>query len=255
MAEDVQALIEAVDVCFVVLMGTIVFFMQAGFAALEIGAARRQNSAAVLLKNFSDACYSSLSFYCLGYAIAFSSNPELNNSFFGTGSYVLTSDTDMVKCAHLFFQTTLASTSAAIVSGAMLERTRHRAYAVWTVVLVSFIYPIVAHWIWNRTGFLSIGNASPLLGKPVIDFAGAGVVHLVGGVCAIVGAYMVGPRHGFKSENDTNVNAHDDIHKEEGRTELSENENVPLLNGSNLKGYSIKLTGLGAIVLWFGFYG
>ena len=96
--------------------------------------------------------------------------------------------------AHWLFQWAFATTAATIVSGAVAERIQLRAYCIFTAAMCLAIYPMVVHWVWSADGFLSSGRERPLLGCGVLDFAGAGVVHVLGGTCALVAVCFLGPR-------------------------------------------------------------
>ena len=100
--------------------------------------------------------------------------------------------------AHWLFQWAFASTAATIVSGAVAERIRLQAYCIFAAAMCLTIYPMVVHWVWGGDGFLSSGRAQPLLGCGVLDFAGAGVVHVLGGTCALVAICFLGPRDGTR---------------------------------------------------------
>eukprot|EP00003_Mantamonas_plastica_P010386 TRINITY_DN1982_c0_g1_i1.p1 TRINITY_DN1982_c0_g1~~TRINITY_DN1982_c0_g1_i1.p1 ORF type:complete len:432 (+),score=111.73 TRINITY_DN1982_c0_g1_i1:454-1749(+) len=126
-----------------------------------------------------------------------------------------------------FFQASFSIAAATIVSGAMAGRTKYASYFTGTVIMTGFIYPVIVHWIWSENGWLSVANPSPFMGSGVIDFAGSGVVHLCGGVAAIVGAKLVGPRIG----------------------RFRRGRSVPI------EGHSFVLSTMGSILLWFGWFG
>merc|ERR1719454_968190 len=230
--------------------------MQAGFALLEAGSVSAKNSTNILFKNLLDACISGISFYACGYAFAFGDpNPddelptfshsnETGNFFIGLSNFFLTAE-DGKGYRSFFFQWAFAATAATIVSGAVAERIKIQAYFLYSFVITSFIYPVVVHWVWSADGFMCNGHADvatePLIPKSMnlIDFAGSGVVHLTGGLCALVGAIFTGPRIGrFPDKNLCGCftpDSEDRIIKHEGHNRV--------------------FAALGVLILWFGWYG
>mmetsp|Transcript_17348 Transcript_17348/g.44451 ORF Transcript_17348/g.44451 Transcript_17348/m.44451 type:complete len:456 (-) Transcript_17348:906-2273(-) len=205
------------DVFLLLIGGMLVFFMQAGFAMLEVGHVRLKNRKNMLLKNVTDACVGGVVWYLLGYAFAF--GPSSNGFIGGDWSYF----TGCADYAHLFFQWSFASTATTIISGAIAERCTVHAYLALSTLMPGWIYPVVVHWAWSGTGWL---DASVVGGAGLLDFAGAGVVHLTGGTAALMGAYLIGPRTGRFSNNQVWA----------------------------LKTYSHALTTLGTFILWFCWY-
>lgn len=186
LAEDVQANLDNV---FVMLSGVLVIFMQAGFALVEAGLTRAKSVANIMMKNLIDFCAGAVAFFAVGYAIAFGSG----NDFFGWKGFFLgdgafTYGTLTLPVTFLF-QVAFAATAATIVSGAMAERTKFKSYFLYSFVISALIYPVVVHWQWGG-GWLS------QLPTPYHDFAGSSIVHMVGGVAALMGAIVLGPRIG-----------------------------------------------------------
>merc|ERR1719354_1029648 len=150
-----------------------------------------------MLKNILDACGGALGYWSIGFALAYGSG----GSFVGTSTekYFLNNYHGGASHIDFFFQFTFAATAATIVAGTVAERCKMSAYLCYSVFLTAFVYPIVVHAIWNSDGFLC-GFKSPvedrLLGVGMIDFAGSGVVHMTGGVTALVAAIILGPRIG-----------------------------------------------------------
>uniref|UniRef100_A0A7S3EK75 Ammonium transporter n=1 Tax=Rhodosorus marinus TaxID=101924 RepID=A0A7S3EK75_9RHOD len=214
----------AVNVVFVLLSGFLVFLMQGGFAMLEAGSVRTKNTKNVLLKNVLDACCGVIAFYVFGFAF---SSGEPSNAFIGYGNFAL-ADFPKEQYHEFFFAWTFAATAATIVSGCVAERTSFLAYLMYTIFVTSFVYPVVAHWIWSPSGWLSAENEDPLFGVGVFDFAGSTVVHVVGGFAGLMGAIIVGPRLGRFDED--------------GRV-------------TPMPGHSATLVTLGGFLLWFGWYG
>lgn len=204
--------------------GTIlVFFMQCGFAMLEVGYVQEKNTKNILIKNIFDASIGGLSWWVVGYGIAFGSSDS--SSLIGYDSYLL--DVDMNEKAMWLFQWAFCATASTIVSGAVAERISFSSYIAISTALTSVIYPVVVHVGWGD------GFASPwrednlLLGCGVVDFAGSGVVHATGGIAALVSCYFLGPRIGRYVEG-----------------EICE---IPQ--------QSIIFQTLGTLILWFGWYG
>lgn len=186
-AEAVQANLDNV---FVLLCAVLVIFMQAGFALVEAGLTRAKSVANIMMKNLMDFCAGATAFFAVGYAIAFGAD---SGGLFGTSGWFLGDgafqyETLTVPVTFLF-QTAFAATAATIVSGAMAERTRFKSYFVYSLLISALIYPIVVHWNWGG-GWLS------QLSTPFHDFAGSSMVHMTGGVAALMGTIALGPRLG-----------------------------------------------------------
>lgn len=205
----------------------LVFFMQAGFAMVETGFTRAKNAGNIIMKNLMDFCIGTVMFIFLGFALMMAEDyvmgvigvPNLE-IFTDFGKFISENASSFV------FNLVFCATAATIVSGAMAERTKFVSYCIYSGVISLVVYPIEAGWIWNSQGWLS------QLGFH--DFAGSAAIHTVGGVTALIGAAMVGPRLGKyvrdkKSGKVTKVNA--------------------------IPGHSITLGALGCFILWFGWYG
>ena len=146
----------------------------------------------ILLKNVLDACAGAIAFYIFGFGVAYGVGGK-DNHFIGTGNFGLDGFTDW---GTFLFQWAFAATAATIVAGSVAERTQFVAYLVYSVCLTAFIYPVVVHWVWSTEGWLSAFNTlddEPLFGIGMVDFAGCGVVHMVGGLAGLAGAYICGP--------------------------------------------------------------
>ncbi len=208
----------ALNSLWVLVSAFLVFFMQAGFAMVEIGFTRAKNACNILTKNFLDFSIATLAFYFFGYAIMFGSG----NGFMGLkGWFMINPDNTSGLPLWVFwlFQVAFCGTAATIVSGGVAERMRFSAYLIYSFVISALIYPIIGHWAWGGGWLSSLGFT---------DFAGSTVVHAVGGVAALVGAMMLGPRVG-KYGPDGSVNP--------------------------IPGHSIPLAALGVFILWFGWFG
>lgn len=210
----------------------LVFYMQSGFAMLCAGAVRKKNVGNTMLKNLLDACGAAVAFFLVGYAFAFGGNDpdSTDKTFIGTTNFFLM---DVDDYAYWLFQYAFSAASATIVAGTLAERCQMVAYLCYSVMLGGFVYPVVAHSIWSHQGFLSHSAAEPLWGVGLIDFAGAGVVHMTGGTTALFATMILGPRRGR-------------FHDDTGR---------PLAKPADFPGHSVALQMLGTFTLWFGWYG
>jgi Amt family ammonium transporter len=186
-AEDVQTNLDNV---FVLLCAVLVIFMQAGFALVEAGLTRAKSVANIMMKNLMDFCAGALAFFAVGYAIAFGSE---GNDFFGSGGWFLGDGAfqygTLTVPVTFVFQVAFAATAATIVSGAMAERTKFKSYFLYSIVISAVIYPVVVHWNWG-------GGWLAQLSTPFHDFAGSTMVHMTGGIAALMGAMILGPRIG-----------------------------------------------------------
>ena len=220
----------SVNTFYLIYAASLVFFMQAGFAMLCAGSVRMKNLQNTMLKNLLDACGASLGFYTVGYAFAWGgSGIEEETTFIGTENFFLM---DVQNKAFWLFQFAFAATSATIVAGTLAERCQMISYLLYSTALTAFIYPVIVHAIWNKNGFLSSYNANPLLGIGTIDFAGSIVVHITGGLTALIAAWLLGPRKGRFYYNEDGKRISNDF-----------------------PGHSVALKVLGVLILWFGWYG
>jgi len=186
LAEDVQTNLDNV---FVLLCAVLVIFMQAGFALVEAGLTRAKSVANIMMKNMMDFCAGALAFFAIGYAIAFGTG----NDFFGWDGFFLGDGAfqygTLTVPVTFIFQVAFAATAATIVSGAMAERTKFKSYFIYSIFISAFIYPVVVHWNWG-------GGWLAQLSTPFHDFAGSSMVHMTGGIAALMGALALGPRLG-----------------------------------------------------------
>jgi len=249
--EDEQALldskyapIESLNVQWLLFNGVLVFLMQCGFAMLCAGSVRAKNAKNILLKNLVDVCVGALAFWATGYGLS-----ARGNQFLGTRHFFLSDGFSGTDGYHTwFFQFAFAATATTIVSGAVAERCHMRAYAGYSAVLTGLVYPAVAHWVWDKDGWLSTRRqrlsaqrGSPLLRVGVVDFAGSGVVHMVGGAAAFIGARVLGPRIGRFGVGEV-------YGVERAMLEA-------LAKHTPIRGHSMPLVVLGTFLLWVGFYG
>ncbi|CAM9854619.1 unnamed protein product [Ectocarpus sp. 12 AP-2014] len=200
--ERFELMEQAVDTCFLLVCAIFVFLMQFGFAALEVGSIRPKNTKAVLLKNTTDAAIGALVWWLVGHGVAFGEG----SGFIGENQFAFSPELDeerigevALEYARWMLQWAFAATSTTIVSGAIAERVALHAYLIYGVIITSLIYPVVAHWVWAPSGWASSFRANDedlLVGCGVADFSGSGVVHLTGGLMALVAAFCVHPRGG-----------------------------------------------------------
>jgi len=183
---DAAASLE-VDFVWILMCAFLVMLMQLGFTLLEAGAVRYKNTLNIMFKNLTDFCLGAMVWYLFGWALT-AGNDDWDNEFMGSGDVVLEDSKDYL---NWFFSMVFAATAATIVSGAVAERTTLQAYMAYSFVLTAWVYPIVVYWVWSGSGVFSAGKD-----YEVIDFAGSGVVHMVGGFSGLMGAMIIGPRKG-----------------------------------------------------------
>ncbi|MDD6788742.1 MAG: ammonium transporter [Lachnospira sp.] len=215
-----EILANGLDVGWTLIAGFLVFFMQAGFALCEAGLTRAKNTGNILMKNLMDFCIGTPCFWLIGFGIMFYGKGALIGGFdpLIRGDYSFLG-LDMPIWAYVFFQTVFCATAATIVSGSMAERTNFKAYCIYSAVISLFVYPVSGHWIWGG-GWLS--------GLGFHDFAGSTCVHMVGGIIACLGAWMLGPRIGK--------------YDKEGKPHA-------------ILGHNMTAMALGVFILWFCWFG
>lgn len=221
------------DVFFLIFSATMVFFMQAGFAMLCAGSVRQKNVKNIMLKNILDACGGALGFWSVGYAFAYGGSDADKKGFIGNTGFFLGNFTSGGDLVSWFFQFAFAATAATIVAGTVAERCKFEAYLCYSLMLTGFVYPVVVYSIWSSSGFLTAFNNDPPFGCGMHDFAGSGVVHMTGGITALIAAKILGPRIGRFYDADGN--------------ELPEPHDFPP--------HSVALQVLGTFILWVGWYG
>ncbi len=211
----------AVNTIWILFGAALVFFMQAGFSLCEAGFTRAKNTGNILMKNLMDFSVGTPVFWLVGFGVMFGGG----TAFFGTfdpfilGDYSHILPSGVPLWAFVIFQTVFCATAATIVSGAMAERTKFSAYCLYSIAISLFVYPITGHWIWGGGWLSQLGFH---------DFAGSTTVHMVGGVCALIGAYVLGPRIGKYDKN--------------GKPRA-------------ILGHNITFAALGVFILWFCWFG
>lgn len=199
----------------------LVFWMQAGFAMVETGFTRAKNAGNILMKNLMDFCIGTVMFILIGFGLFLGEDLV---GIIGKPGFDIFTDYANFDWANFVFNLVFCATTATIVSGSMAERTRFLSYCVYSAVISAVIYPVEAHWTWGGGWLSKLGFH---------DFAGSNCIHMVGGICALIGAAMVGPRIGKftrdKAGKITKVNA--------------------------FPGHNLPIGCLGVFILWLGWYG
>ena len=220
-----QEILSAVDAelfgVWFLIGAALVFWMQAGFAMVETGFTRAKNSGNIIMKNLMDFCIGTVMFVLIGFS--FLLGEDLLGFIGKPGFDIFTAYKDF-DFSSFVFNLVFCATTATIVSGAMAERTKFLSYCVYSAVISALIYPIEAHWIWGGGWLAQLGFH---------DFAGSCCIHMVGGISALIGAKILGPRIG-KFEKDAN-----------GK----------VIKVNAFPGHNIPLGALGVFILWFGWYG
>ncbi len=200
----------------------LVFFMQAGFAMVETGFTRAKNAGNIIMKNLMDFCIGTVVFIFLGFGLFL--GEDALGGFIGIPNLGIFTDYANFDWSNFVFNLVFCATAATIVSGAMAERTKFLSYCIYSGVISAVVYPIEAHWVWGGGWLAQMGFH---------DFAGSAVIHTVGGLTALIGAAMVGPRIGKftrdKAGKVTKVHA--------------------------FPGHNLVIGALGCFILWFGWYG
>ena len=179
------------DGAILITLSMIVFFMQAGFAMLEAGSVEKELCVNILFKNMIDSSIVAVMFWLVGFGLAFG---RPSNAFCGLGYFAL-HNMPSAEWPAVFFQFSFSTTAATIVSGAIAGRIRVSAYMIYVVVMSGVMHPLVAHWVWDSTGWLAASSPSTsLFGVGFFDFAGGGVVHMNGGAAALVACWFSGFR-------------------------------------------------------------
>ena len=199
----------------------LVFWMQAGFAMVETGFTRAKNAGNILMKNLMDFCIGTVVFILIGFGLLFGEDLV---GLIGKPGFDIFTDYANFDWSNFVFNLVFCATPATIVSGAMAERTKFLSYCVYSAVISAFIYPVEAHWIWGGGWLSQIGFH---------DFAGSCAIHMVGGIAALIGAWLLGPRIG-KFVKDA-----------KGR--------ITKVNA--FPGHNLPIGCLGVFILWLGWYG
>ncbi len=218
---NVTVLFSDVNTMWTLIGAALVFFMQAGFAAVEAGFTRSKNSGNIIMKNLMDFSIGTPLYWLVGFGIMFGTHSAIFGGIdlFTRGDYTAILPDGVSFFAYFIFQTVFCATSATIVSGAMAERTKFSSYCIYSAVISLLIYPVSGHWIWGGGWLAQLGFH---------DFAGSTAVHMLGGLCALIGAAFLGPRIGKYDKNG---------------------------NPKAIPGHNIPLGALGVFILWFCWFG
>lgn len=222
--ESSEAVSLLINVMWTMLGATLVYFMQAGFAMCEAGFTRAKNTGNILMKNMMDFVLGSLFFFIFGFAIMHGTDWNGIIGIKGFFNPISLADADglmngLPVGVFMIFHTVFCATAATIVSGSMAERTKFAAYLAYSAAISIFIYPVSGHWIWGGGWLAELGFH---------DFAGSTAVHMVGGICALIGAKILGPRIG-KYDKEGKVRA--------------------------IPGHNLPIAALGVFILWFCWFG
>lgn len=211
----------AVNTVWVLVGAALVFFMQAGFCILESGLTRAKNAGNIIMKNLMDFCIGTPIFWIIGFGIMFGSSSAIFGGIdlFTRGDYSSVTPDGVPFYAFFIFQTVFCATAATIVSGAMAERTDFKAYCIYSAIISLIVYPVSGHWIWGGGWLSELGFH---------DFAGSCAVHMVGGMAALIGATVLGPRIGKYDKN--------------GKPRA-------------ILGHNLTMAALGVFILWFCWFG
>jgi ammonium transporter, Amt family len=219
-AKNQAELTHSIDTVWVAVCAALIFQMEGGFALLEAGFIRSKNAVSIIAKVMIDIMFGGIAFYAIGFGIAYGAS----NGWFAFSPGISTADLGLgltiSNSLFWFIQLGFAVAAVSIVSGAMAERTKMWAYTVFVLIFCAFTYPIVANWVWNPNGWLAKIGFN--------DFAGSAAVHAVGGMAALAGAMILGPRIGKYNANGS-INA--------------------------IPGHNLPLAAVGAFILWFGWFG
>jgi len=210
-----EAVSLAVNEVWLVVAAVLVMFMQAGFALVEAGFTSARNAGNIIMKNFMDFSVGAVTYWAFGFALAYGGSSL--GGFLAWGDVFWFNDPG--RASEWFFQVVFAATAATIISGAIAGRVKFSSYLLYTPFITGLIYPIVTHWVWGGGWLAELG---------FYDFAGSGVVHMLGGVAALAAVLVVGPRVGKYDEN--------------GKPRA-------------IPGHSLTHGALGVFILWFGWYG
>ena len=221
MEEILESLSGEIFAVWFLIGAALVFWMQAGFAMVESGFARAKNAGNILMKNLMDFCIGTCVFILIGFSLLLG---EDLCGFIGKPGFDIFTAYESFDWSNFVFNLVFCATTATIVSGAMAERTRFISYCVYSGVISALIYPIEAHWIWGGGWLAQLGFH---------DFAGSVAIHMVGGMCALIGAKLVGPRIG----------------------KFTRDAKGKIVKVNAFPGHNIPIGALGVFILWLGWYG
>ncbi len=199
----------------------LVFWMQAGFAMVETGFTRAKNAGNIIMKNLMDFCIGTIVFIIIGFGLFLGEDMV---GLIGKPGFDIFTAYESFDWSNFVFNLVFCATAATIVSGAMAERTKFLSYCIYSAVISAFIYPVEAHWIWGGGWLSQIGFH---------DFAGSCAIHMVGGISALIGAKILGPRIG----------------------KFNKDKNGKIVKVNAFPGHNLTIGALGVFILWLGWYG
>ena len=204
----------------------LVFWMQAGFAMVEAGFTRAKNSGNIIMKNLMDFCIGTIMWFLIGASLMLPAAEGKTDflGILGTPGFAVFTDYANFSYSGFVFNLVFCATTATIVSGAMAERTKFVTYCIYSAVISGIIYPIEAHWTWGDGFLVNMGFH---------DYAGSNCIHMVGGICALIGAAFLGPRIG----------------------KFSKDKNGKITKVNAIPGHNLVIGSLGVFILWLGWYG
>ena len=221
---------------------SLIFFMQAGFAMCEAGFTRSKNTGNITMKNLMDFCLGTVTFILIGGPLLCAEN-AIAGGLFGDAAQVwkdmFGSNASVYNWTDFIFNLVFCATTATIVSGAMAERTNFKAYCIYSMIISAVVYPVEAYWNWGvgNNGWLQqLADSWGLIdgtAQGFIDLSGSCSIHMVGGLTALIGAWMVGPRIG----------------------KYTRDENGKVVKINAIQGHNVLIGALGVFILWFGWYG
>lgn len=199
----------------------LVFWMQAGFAMVETGFTRAKNAGNIIMKNLMDFCIGTVVFIAIGFGLLLGEDLV---GLIGKPGFDIFTAYESFDWSNFVFNLVFCATTATIVSGAMAERTKFLSYCIYSAVISALIYPIEAHWIWGGGWLSQLGFH---------DFAGSCAIHMVGGISALIGAKLLGPRIG----------------------KFTKDKNGKITKVNAFPGHNLPIGALGVFILWLGWYG
>ena len=219
---QVEALIsENLFAVWFLIGAALVFWMQAGFAMVEAGFTRAKNSGNIIMKNLMDFCIGTVMFILIGFSLLLGEDLA---GFIGKPGFDIFTAYENFDFSNFVFNLVFCATTATIVSGAMAERTKFLSYCIYSAVISALVYPVEAHWIWGGGWLADMGFH---------DYAGSCAIHMVGGIAAIIGAKLLGPRIG----------------------KFTKDKDGKIVKVNAFPGHNLPIGCLGVFILWLGWYG
>ena len=224
--EILQAINDNIFAVWFLIGAVLVFWMQAGFAMVEAGFTRAKNSGNIIMKNLMDFCIGTVMWFLIGASLMLPAAEGQSDilGIIGTPGFGVFTDYGNFSYSGFVFNLVFCATTATIVSGAMAERTKFLTYCIYSAVISGIIYPVEAHWTWGGGFLVNMGFH---------DYAGSNCIHMVGGICALIGAAMLGPRIGKFTKDKTGK----------------------IVKVNAFPGCNLVIGALGVFILWMGWYG